>query len=72
VAGAEVVVVETVITGVGKVEDALDEWVKGNTTGRYLLWVPIKPDNVDLSPGAGGSAVGGDACCSCCPCCCCT
>jgi len=73
VAGAEVVVVETVITGVGKVEDALDEWIKGNVTGRYCLWLPIKPDNVNLPTGPGGSAAGGgDACCSCCPCCCCT
>jgi hypothetical protein len=74
VGGAEVVVVETTITGVGKVEDALEEWIKGNVTGRYLLWLPIKPDNVDLSTGpGGGSAIGGDGpCCSCCPCCCCT
>jgi hypothetical protein len=78
VAGAEVVVVQGSITGVGKVEDALEEWIKGNTTGRYLLWIPMKPDNVDLptGPGGAGSPVGGvaqaDACCSCCPCCCCT
>lgn len=73
VSGAEVVLVETKITGVGKVEDAVDEWVKGNVSGRYLFWLPIKPDNVDIStgPGGGAGAVGG-ACCSCCPCCCCT
>jgi len=78
VAGAEVVVVQGAITGVGKVEDALEEWIKGNVTGRYLLWIPMKLDNVDLPTGPGGAAspVGGlaqaDACCSCCPCCCCT
>ena len=72
VPGAEVVVVETVITGVGKVEDALEEWIKGNVTGRYLLWVPIKPDNIDLSTEPSGGMVSQNGCTTCCPCCCCT
>ncbi len=71
VSGAEVVVVENKITGVGKVEDAVDEWIQGNQTGRYLLWLPVKPDAVNLPAGGGGACAGGDSCC-CCPCCCCT
>jgi len=70
ISGAEVVVVENKITGVGKVEDALDEWLKGNATGQYLLWLPIMPDNAVL-PGGGAPGMGG-ACCCCCPCCSCT
>jgi hypothetical protein len=71
VPGAQVIVVENKITGVGKVEDEVDAWIEGNQTGKYLLWLPIKPDDVNLSGGGPDSAEGGWCCC-CTPCCSCT
>ena len=70
--GAVIRIVQHQITGMGKIEDEVDAWVTGNQTGLYDLFLPIKPDYVDFSPGGGGSALGGDAGCCCSPCCCCT
>jgi len=70
VPGAQIVIVENKITGIGRVEDQVDEWIKGNQTGQYLLWLPVKPDDINIT-GAGGGPEGGASCC-CCPCCSCT
>ena len=70
--GAVIRVIQHKITGSGKIEDQVDAWLQGNETGLYDLFVPMKPDELDIDPGAGGDAcAGGDTCC-CCPCCCCT
>jgi hypothetical protein len=74
IAGAVIRVIQHQITGSGKIEDQVDAWIAGNTSGLYDLFLPIKPDQFDVTPGGG--AAGGDACagggCCCCPCCCCT
>jgi hypothetical protein len=74
VPGAVIRVIQHQITGSGKIEDQVDAWVEGNRTGLYDLFLPMKPDQFDVTPGSG--APGGDACagggCCCCPCCCCT
>jgi hypothetical protein len=67
VPGAQVRVIQMKITGLGKVEEQVDQWIKGNETGQYDLYLPMKPDNV--TPDASG---GGDINCCCSPCCCCT
>lgn len=53
--------------------DQVDAWVEGARTGLYDLWLPLKPDDVDVSVGGGdpSACVGGASCC-CTPCCCCT
>jgi hypothetical protein len=75
IAGAVIRVVQHQITGSGKIEDQVDAWIAGNTSGLYDLFLPMKPDQFQVTPGGG--AAGGDACaggdsCCCCPCCCCT
>ena len=67
VPGAQVRVIQLKITGLGRVEEQVDHWIKGNMTGQYDLYVPIKPDNVVPDP-----SMGGDVNCCCSPCCCCT
>jgi len=70
--GAVVRIIQHVITGSGKIEDQVDAWLEGHATGLYDLYVPMKPEEFDISEGGGGDACqGGDSCC-CCPCCCCT
>jgi hypothetical protein len=71
--GAVIRVIEHKITGSGKIEDQVDAWLEGNQTGLYDLYLPMKPDEFNVSPGGGGDAcAGGDNSCCCCPCCCCT
>ena len=65
--GAVVRVVQMKITGMGKIEEQVDKWIEGARTGLYDLYLPMKPDGIDL-PGVGG----GDTNCCCTPCCCCT
>ena len=72
VEGAIIRVIQHKITGSGKIEDQVDAWLLGNETGLYDLFLPMKPEELEIDPGAGGDAcAGGDTCC-CCPCCCCT
>jgi hypothetical protein len=73
VPGAVIRVLQHVITGSGKIEDQVDAWIEGNRTGLYDLFLPMKPDQFDVTPGGapGGDACAGGGCC-CCPCCCCT
>jgi hypothetical protein len=70
--GATIRPVQVKMTGTGQISDQVDAWVEGNRTGLYNLWLPIKPDDVDMAPGGGGAdaCVGGASCC-CSPCCCC-
>jgi len=70
--GAVIRVLEHKITGTGKIEDQVDAWVKGNQTGLYDLFLPMKPEDFDATPGGGApdACAGGGCCCS--PCCCCT
>lgn len=72
VPGAVIRVIEHKITGSGKIEDQVNSWLEGNTSGLYDLFLPIKPDDFDASPGGGSpdACAGGGCCCS--PCCCCT
>jgi len=71
--GAVIRIVQVKITGMGRVEDQVQAWVEGGRTGLYDLWLPLKPDDVDVSVGGGdpGACAGGASCC-CTPCCCCT
>jgi len=70
--GAVIRVIEHKITGSGKIEDQIDTWVKGNQTGLYDLFLPMRPEDFDASPGGGApdACAGGGCCCT--PCCCCT
>jgi len=70
--GAVIRIIQVKITGMGRVEDQVDAWVEAARTGLYDLWLPIKPDDVDVSVGGGdpGGCAGGASCC-CTPCCCC-
>jgi hypothetical protein len=55
-----------------KIEDQVNAWIDGNKTGLYNLFLPMKPDEFEVGPGAGGDQpTSGESCC-CCPCCCCT
>jgi hypothetical protein len=76
IAGAVIRVLQHQITGSGKIEDQVDAWIAGNTSGLYDLFLPMVPDQFQVTPGggaAGGDAcAGGDSTCCCCPCCCCT
>jgi hypothetical protein len=69
VAGAEVIVLEHKIPGVaGSIDGQVEEWLTGNQTGRYVLYLPMKPDNANVTQGgAGGDVIG---CCTT-PCSCC-
>jgi len=75
VEGAVIRVIQHVITGSGKIEDQVAAWLDGNRTGLYDLYLPMKPEEFEVTPGGGGGGgdgcAGGDSCC-CCPCCCCT
>jgi hypothetical protein len=72
--GAVIRVIQHLITGSGKIEDQVDAWLAGNETGLYDLYLPMKPDDFDVTAGGGGGdgCAGGDNSCCCCPCCCCT
>jgi len=75
--GAQIRIIQCKLTGMGKIEDQVNSWIEGMRTGLYDIWMPIKPDDVDLAPGGGGvdACAGGDgdvSCCCCTPCCCCT
>jgi len=70
--GATIRIIQVKLTGMGKVEDQVNSWIEGNRTGLYDLWLPLKPDDIDLSPGGGDpNACAGGASCCCTPCCCC-
>jgi len=75
VPGAVIRIIEHKITGSGKIEDQVNAWIEGNRTGLYDLFLAMKPDDFNVSPGgaAGGDqCAGGDGpCCCCSPCCCC-
>jgi len=69
--GAVIRIVQHKLTGMGKIDDQVDAWIAGVRTGLYDLFLPMKPEGVQVSGGAGAMG-GGDACCCCSPCCCCT
>jgi hypothetical protein len=71
--GAVLRIIQHKITGSGKIEDQVDAWITGNRTGLYDLYLPMKPDDVEIPTTGGAMSVEtGDYCCCCCPCCCCT
>jgi hypothetical protein len=73
-AGATVRVVQMKISGMGQMTDQVDAWVAGNRTGLFDLYLPLKPDDMDIEEGGGvpvDGCAGGASCC-CTPCCCCT
>jgi len=74
--GSTVRVIQHKITGSGQISDQVDAWVEGNRTGLFDLFLPMRPDDVDIDGSGGGEPVGGcaggNACCCCSPCCCCT
>jgi hypothetical protein len=65
--GAVVRVIEMKLTGLGSIDEQVDNWVKGIQTGLYDLLIPIKPEGIQVPPPGGG-----DVNCCCTPCCCCT
>jgi hypothetical protein len=70
--GAVFRIIQCKITGQGSIDDQVDAWLEGVRTGRYDVYLPIKPDDIEMPGGGGADAcAGGDSCC-CCPCCCCT
>lgn len=73
--GAVIRIIQHRITGTGRIEDQVEDWIRGNQTGLYELWLPFKPEDVDLSGESGGALAveeSGGSCCCCSPCCCCT
>jgi hypothetical protein len=68
--GAVFRIVQCKLTGMGTIDQQVDAWVEGYHTGLFDLFLPIKPDEVDVTAG-GVDAEGGASCC-CTPCCCCT
>jgi hypothetical protein len=72
VPGAVIRIVQVKITGSGSIDDQVDAWIEGNRTGLYDLFLPIKPDDFDVTAGGGPDACAGGACCCCTPCCSCT
>jgi hypothetical protein len=70
--GAVFRIIHCKITGMGNVDQQVDAWVEGYRTGLFDLYLPIKPDDIDVTPGGGdpGACAGGGCCCT--PCCCCT
>jgi hypothetical protein len=67
--GAVFRIVQCKITGMGTIDQQVDAWVEGYRTGLFDLFLPIKPEEVDIVDASAG---GGDTCCCCSPCCCCT
>jgi hypothetical protein len=73
-ASADVKIV-TGVAGEPSLEDQVERWAKGETSGEYELFVPDQPqiDTSELSESELEGVAGGDTyCCSCCPCCTCT
>jgi hypothetical protein len=68
--GATIRIVQVKVTGTGQVADQVDAWVEGNRTGLFDLFLPLKPEDLDVASG-GAEAEDGASCC-CTPCCCCT
>jgi hypothetical protein len=64
-------IIECKITGMGNVDQQVQAWVEGYRTGLFDLYLPIKPEDVEIPEGGDPSATGGSSCC-CTPCCCCT
>jgi hypothetical protein len=66
--GAVVRVLQIKSTSLGQIEEVLDRWIGGMKTGLYDLWLPLKPEAIQVPPAGGGNL---DGCC-CTPCCCCS
>jgi hypothetical protein len=74
VGGASVSVV-TEVRGEGSLDEQVELWEKGKSTGEITLFVPDIPqvETEELSDEALESVAGGDSyCCCCSPCCTCT
>lgn len=71
--GAVFRIIQCKVTGQGSIGEQVDAWLEGIRTGRYDVFVPIRPDDIEI-PGGGapGACAGGDINCCCTPCCCCT
>lgn len=74
---AQVKIVSLAASGEGSIENQIELWEQGETTGIYELRVPLRPDDFDpddvvLSDAHLEAVAGGVvACCCCTPCCCC-
>lgn len=63
------------VAGAPSLEDQVELWAKGETSGEYELYVPDEPQvkTSELSESELEAVAGGDSyCCCCCPCCTCT
>jgi len=71
--GATIRILQHKITGMGQMSEQVDAWVAGQRTGLFDLYLPMKPDDLDVEGGGGpvDGCAGGASCC-CTPCCCCT
>jgi len=68
--GAVIRFIQCKVTGQGSIDEQVEKWLEGLRTGRYDIYLPIMPDDVEIPSDA---AVGGDDInCCCTPCCCCT
>lgn len=63
--GSKVRVWEVNNPGQGSMEEQVADWLQGDITGLYDLWIPAKPPVVE-----GGVGTEDVNCCT--PCCCCT
>jgi hypothetical protein len=70
--GAVFRIIQVKITGMGSVDQQVDAWVEGFRTGLYDLYLPIKPEDIDIELGGEMAEAGDTYCCCCTPCCCCT
>jgi hypothetical protein len=61
------------MAGKGDINAAVDAWNQGETSGKYVFYLPPQPQ-FGLETSAGASAVAADTsyCCCCTPCCTCT
>jgi hypothetical protein len=64
--GAKIYVVQMEPTGDGSVDRQVNDWVQGDATGVYHLWLPAKPSNL------GGDVSADDTSTTCTPCSTCT
>jgi hypothetical protein len=67
--GSVVRIIQHKILGQGTMEDQIDKWIEGLQSGRFDVYLPMVPDDVEIPE----SPTGGDvSLCCCSPCCCCT
>ena len=66
--GAVFRIIQLKVTGMGTISDQVDKWLEGFRTGLYDLYLPMKPEDLEIDPGVGAADVN----CCCTPCCCCT